>query len=121
MQNNIYKRRKKILFFILNGMCQRNGRECDFFLFIFFEDGEQILADHAFRSGVGEKSIHANTPTNCVLANYWASGSTGLTVNAQPSTDDTFNYNNLMWSNCPCSQTVQIIPLHWLDRMTDVL
>lgn len=56
---------------------------------------------------------------------YWHNtgriSSTGLTVNAPPGTGDTFNYNNLMWRNCPCSQMVQNIPLHWLNQIPDVL
>lgn len=46
--------------------------------------------------------------------------STGLTVNAPPGTGDTFNHNS-MWSNRPCSQTVQNIPSRWLARIPDIL
>lgn len=64
------------------------------------------------------------TPTHPPTA-YWQNtgriSSKGLTVNAPPDTEDTFNYNNLMWSNCPWSQTVQNISLHWLDWIPDVL
>lgn len=57
------------------------------------------------------------TPTHPPTA-YWQNTarihSTGLTINSPPGTGDTFTYNNLMWSNCPCSQMIQNIP-GWIE------